>query len=57
VSKLRVSALQKQHPNSARPFYSSSLVFFFIFMHLTMVGPADDVEHMPPQSPRMKGIV
>jgi hypothetical protein len=30
VSKLSVSALQQLHPNSARPFCSSSLVFFFI---------------------------
>jgi hypothetical protein len=26
-------------------------------MHLTMAGPADDDQHTPPQSPRMKGIV
>jgi hypothetical protein len=24
---------------------------------LTLVGPMDDDAHMPPQSPRMKGIV
>jgi hypothetical protein len=30
VSKLSVSALQQLHPNSARPFCSSSLVFFFV---------------------------
>jgi hypothetical protein len=31
--------------------------FLLCFMHLTMVGPTDDDEHTPQQSPRMKGIV
>jgi hypothetical protein len=57
MSKLSVSALQQLHPNSARPFCSSSLVFFFVFVHLTMAGSMDDDKHTPPQSPRMKGIV
>jgi hypothetical protein len=56
VSALHVSALQQLHPNSARPFCSSSLVFFFV-LFLTMAGPTDDDEHTPPQSPRTKGIV
>jgi hypothetical protein len=58
VSKLSVSALQQLHPNSARPFCSSSLIFFLVFfVHLTMAGPVDDVEHMPPQSPPMQHII
>jgi hypothetical protein len=55
VSKLSVSALQ-QRPNSARPFCSSSLVFFFVSCK-AMAGLTDDDEDTPPQSPRMKGIV
>jgi hypothetical protein len=31
--------------------------FLLCFVHLTMAGPTDDDEHMPPQSLRMKGIV
>jgi hypothetical protein len=31
--------------------------FLLCFVHLTMAGPMDDVEHTPPQSPRTKGIV
>jgi hypothetical protein len=31
--------------------------FLLCFVHLTMAGPMDDDEHMPPQSPRTKGIV
>jgi hypothetical protein len=27
------------------------------FVHLTNAGLTDDDEHMPPQSPRMKGII
>jgi hypothetical protein len=57
VRKLSVSVLQQLHPNSSRPFCSSSLVFFFVSMHLTMAGPTNDDEHTPPQSPHMKGIV
>jgi hypothetical protein len=52
-----MSALQQLHPNSDRPFCSSSLVFFFVFVHLTMASLADDDEHTSPQSPHMKGIV
>jgi hypothetical protein len=57
VSKVSVTTLQQLHPNSARPFCYSSPVFFFVFVHLTMAGPADDVEHKPPQSPRTQHIV
>jgi hypothetical protein len=56
VSKLSVSALQ-QRPNSARPFLFFFTSFLLCFVHLTMAGPTGDVEHMPPQSPNMKGIV
>jgi hypothetical protein len=38
-------------------FYSSLLVFFFVFVHLSMAGTTDDVKHTPPQSPRKKGII
>jgi hypothetical protein len=38
-------------------FCSSSLPFLFVSVHLTMVGLADDDQHMPPQSPLMKSIV
>jgi hypothetical protein len=31
--------------------------FLLCFAHLTMAGPMDDDEHMPPQSPRTKAIV
>jgi hypothetical protein len=31
--------------------------FLLCFVHLTMVGPTDDNEHTPPQSPHMKGII
>jgi Fe-S-cluster formation regulator IscX/YfhJ len=52
-----MSALQQLNPNSAMPFCSSSLVFFFVFVHLTMADPTDIGDHTPPQSPRTKDIV
>jgi hypothetical protein len=38
-------------------FCSSSLSLFFLFVHLTMAGSADDDERTPPQSHCTKGIV
>jgi hypothetical protein len=51
-----MSALHWLHPDSARLFVLP-LLFLFVSMHLTMAGPTDDDQHMPPQSPRTKGIV
>jgi hypothetical protein len=56
VSKLSVSALQQLHPNSARPFCSSSLVFFFVLC-TSQWQVRWMMMHTPPQSPRTKGIV
>jgi hypothetical protein len=49
VSKLSVSALHA--------FLFFFTCFLLCFVHLTMAGLTDDDEHMPPQSPRTKGIV
>jgi hypothetical protein len=55
MSKLSVSALQQLHPNKALLFFFTC--FLLCFVHLTMAGPTDDDEHVPPPSPRTKGIV